>query len=157
MRVNLSGDEQVARRTTVFARSSLALQAHAAAIDSTGGHLHRVGVGLALAGNAHGDALLRAVERFVERHVQRHVHILAATGLRLAAKTAAEVPVAPKRTFTVANALQNVGPTAAEAAGPTATEDILDVKALATAPSLGDLVLVRRAVLVVKRALLLVA
>ena len=54
----------------------------------------------------------------------------------------------------MADAFQDVGP-AAEAAAR-AAEDVLDVDR-AAAPALGDMVLVRRAVLVVKRALLLVA
>lgn len=57
----------------------------------------------------------------------------------------------------MANALQNIGPAAAETAGSTAAENVLDVEARTSAPSLGNLVLIRRAVLVVKRALLLVA
>ncbi len=163
MGVDLRGDEQVARRTAIVTRGTLPLQAHAAAVDGAGGHLHRMGVGLALAGNAHGDLLLRAVHGLVEGHVERDLHVLALAGLRLAAEAAAEVPIASKRTFAVADALQNVGPAAAEAAASAtavataSAEDILDVEALATAPSMGNLVLVRGAVLVVELALLVVA
>ena len=121
-----------------------------------------MGVGFALAGNAHGDALLGALHGLVERHIQRDVHILAAAGLGLPTEAATEVPVASKRTFTAANALRNVGPAAAEAAAgrvgaAPAAEDVLDVESLTAAPSVGNLVLVRGSVLVVEIALLLVA
>ena len=52
-----------------------------------------------------------------------------------------------------ADALQDIGPAASAAH---AAEDVLDVHALATAPAARNLILVRRAVLIVELALLVV-
>ncbi len=90
--------------------------------------------------------------------VQRHVHILAATGLRLAAKTAAEVPVAPQTHLHRGECSQNVGPNCRRSRRPPPPPKISStLKPWPPPHPWGIWFLVRRAVLVVKRALLLVA
>ena len=160
MWVDLRGDEQVACLAAVLAKTALALEAQASAIHGAGRDLDGERVRFGLAWDAHGHTLLGAVERLVERHVQRHVHVLAFARTRLAgtaseASQVAEVPVRAKCAFAVADAFQNVGP-AVEASR--AAEDVFDVhRAARAAPSVGYLVFVRRAVLVVQLALLVVA
>ena len=156
MGLDLGGDEQIARLAAVCAQAALAAEAEPAAVNGARGNLHREGFGGILARNANRHALLGAMECLVERHVQGDVHVLALLGARTTASTAAEVAEIPFRaesTLAAADAFQDIGPAAGTAH---AAEDVLDVHALAAAPAARDLILVRRAVLVVELALLVV-
>ena len=156
MGLDLGGDEQIARLAAVGSQAALAAEAEPAAINSARGNLHREGLGGVLAGDANGHALLGATEGLVERHVQGDVHVLALLRARTATSAAAEVAEIPFRAegaLAAADALQDIGPAAGTAH---AAEDVLDVHALAAAPAARNLILVRRAVLVVELALLVV-
>ena len=73
---------------------------------------------------------------------------------KAASAGAVEIPVRAECTLATADAFEDIGP-AAETTCTGAAEDILDVHGPA-APSSGNLILVRRAILVVQLALLIV-
>ena len=156
MGLDLGGDEQIARLAAACAQAALAAEAKPAAVNGARGNLHRESFRGILAGDANGHALLGAVKRLVERHVQGNVHVLALLRARTATSAAAEVAEIPFRAesaLAAADAFQDIGPAAGTAH---AAEDVLDIHTLAAAPAARNLVLVRRAVLVVELALLVV-
>ena len=160
MLTDFRSHKQIAGRAPVCTRGTLATEAHAAAIDRAGRHLHVKRFDAAL-GITHAHLLDATIECFIEAHVERHVHIAALLRLRLVLPAEARTAEAAsaeniidveasgaRHAFTAANAIQNVGP-AAEAAKARSPS--------AAAPSIGNALLIGGSVLVVKLALLLIA
>ena len=159
MILNAGSDQQVAGLTARFTRRALAAEAQTSAVDSARRNLDGERFRIGATGYANGDALFRTGKRLFERDVQRDVHVLTLARTRLASCKAAgagtvEIPVRAERALTAADAFEDIGP-AAETACTGAAEDVLDVHGPA-APSSGNLILVRRAILVVQLALLIV-